>query len=312
MLLTIAFYLSKTTHYLKKNFNYFLDLLNQNQKNIELIIIDDDSDYNLFKTLKPLIENTNAKIKYFYLNETQGNAYAYNLATKYAHGKYIWYLGGHVELNLDASSLLFSVLEKDYDVISFNLNDNVNQNPSSVFDSLNKDILVGLWESVSNKIIALDFIRKNKLAFYNDKWYPALFIYDLFTKFNSWRNVNVNFISNNSGEVGYNVYDLLQQINELYIRFSNDDLLDLYKDELCYWITGICFHSFLKKIYEIYTININSKKQIKERTMIISHALSNAKKYLETHFANFENNLYVRKFKVNILKYYLKSKQGLN
>jgi len=89
MLLTIAFYLSKTTHYLKKNFNYFLDLLNQNQKNIELIIIDDASDYNLFKTLKPLIENTNTKIKYFYLNETQGNAYAYNLATKYAHGKYI-------------------------------------------------------------------------------------------------------------------------------------------------------------------------------------------------------------------------------
>lgn len=312
MLISIVYHISKNKKTLQKSLEGFLSLAKKYENDVELIIVDDASNYEVFKIAKGLIEEKQAKVKYFYLNENQGYSYTYNLALDYALGKYVWFVGSYVGINTDTINSLMDVLKKDHDVISFNLNEDVNQSRSQEHTELSSEMIINYWESIVNKIISKQFLIDNKISFEPNKWYSALFVFDLFTNFKKWRHLDLSYVNLFVQEhLSYNVYDLLQQIKILQDKFIDQNLYEKYKEEFNYWITGICLHTFIKKIYETHSINVNSKRQIQESNLIIMNALNNSKKYLDAYFYDFYSNDFIKKYENKILEYYLKSKQGI-
>lgn len=304
MLLSIIFHVSKNANHLQSNLEGFLDFVIKYPRMVEFILVDDASDSQVLRIVKQTIVPIKHHIKYIYLNHQLGHAYAYNLATKHAKGKYVWYTGSFNVLNKDLEDSLLKQVHEDFDVISFNLADDVNNATTSIHHQLSPEMIVNYWESISNKIINRNWLLENNISFANGKWFPAIFNFALFKSFRSWKHMDACLLANTKQDcVIYNIYDLLQQIKPLYQSFVNNNWKDLYYQELSYWATGICLHTFMRQIYKIYS-NEELNKLNKEQINIIQNACDNALKYLQTYFFDYASNKYVKKYKNRLFKYF--------
>ncbi|AJQ45216.1 hypothetical protein JM47_01020 [Ureaplasma diversum] len=307
MLLSILFHVSKNANHLQANLSGFLDFVLKHPKQVELILVDDASDSQVLRIVKQTIDPSKHKIKYIYLNHQLGHAYAYNLATKHARGKYVWYTGSFNVLNRDLEDSLLKQVHEDFDVISFNLADDVNKATTAVHTTFSPEMIINYWESISNKIINRAWLVANDISFAYGKWFPALFNFALFKNFKTWKHMDACLLANTKQDcVIYNIYDLLQQIKPLYQAFVNNSWKDVYNQELCYWATGICLHTFMRQIYKIYSNEDVDQIKDKEQLNIIQNACENALKYLQTYFSNYASNKYVKKYQNRLFKYFLK------
>ncbi|WP_051675885.1 glycosyltransferase [Ureaplasma canigenitalium] len=298
---------------LRKNLSLFFQAVAKNKKEIELILIDDASEQNVFKTISTVIDEYNINVRYVYVDQILGYGNAYNIGLQYSNADYVWFVATNHELNLDVLPVLLNALNDGYDIFSFNLNDEIADNESNLHLLLEKQMIVRYCRSISNKIIKKTFILEHNLSFNSVKWYPALYIFNLLTNFQSWRHLNINLLSRqNHSVLIYNIYDLLSQIKLLYALFEKYGLLEQYLDELCFWMTVICLYSFLNSIYESHAINFRNKYKLMEKKKVIQLAIENAVRYLQTYFPDFQNNKYVKLYKTKLLKYYIKAKQGLD
>ncbi len=167
-------------------------LINQTEKNIEIIIIDDKTPDNSLKIIDEY-KRIDPRIKLFRHKKNRGLGYARNTGIKKANGEYILFVDSddYIELNAvqslynEANNKKLDILEGDYK--------KVKPDKTAVYPEYNvKDIPDGneyiakaknLEGVCCNKLWKRDFVIKHQLAFPLDMFFEDnVFTYNAFLK----------------------------------------------------------------------------------------------------------------------------------
>jgi len=153
-------------------------LLSIDDKNIEIIFVDDGSSDNTVTALTEFKENSCIDVNVI-KQDNKGPGGARNTGLKAAKGKYIWFVDSDDDIKTEAISYIKSVASKNYDFVDFNYNSN-----SSIVNSM--ELEAGIYEEdrvtpellfynfglICTKVLNRDFLIKNEI------YYPEYCIYE--------------------------------------------------------------------------------------------------------------------------------------
>lgn len=178
-LVTISIPLFKCEEFLEK---CLLSVLNQTYKNIEVTLINDQTPDNSVEIAEKFIAKHQLQNwKIYHLEENSGLSIVRNRGIDTAQGKYLFFLDSDDVIPPDCIEIMVNIAEKEQlemvvgNTIMVNLSDgrerdffrvNPNQNMITNNEEVFRAFVNGQYASSSwNKLVLLDFIRKNQLYF---------------------------------------------------------------------------------------------------------------------------------------------------
>ena len=233
MNLTIVYHLNNFSNLLDKSFE---SLLNQSNKNFELIIIADGTSKAVQKYFVDIDLNKHFKsMKYIKISQKLGHAYANNLALKYVKTPYVFFTNACVIFDKDFTNNIIKKIDKeDADIFVFNaLNNETNKklDKNSCNINIQKNYCLFLGNS-NNKIISTKLIKDNNIEYTNFNHYTFLDTIKLFEhvkKIKKINSANIKVFSNESPT--YNIYDIIDQNNLIlgkeHIKFYKKNIDDI-------------------------------------------------------------------------------------
>ena len=189
--ISILLYVYNCENILKDSLDSLID---QSFNNFEIFCIDDESEDNSLEILEEYSKKDN-RIKYVSFKHL-GVFQAINQAITSIEGKYLYLMKPSTNLKFNALEILFKRAEKtNADMIITEINsqykndyydksdsiDQIKQNiDKDVFNHKDlKNLIFFIDPSLENKFYRLDFIKNNKLEFFEDLNYPEhLFFYN--------------------------------------------------------------------------------------------------------------------------------------
>ncbi len=279
---------------LKKTFS---SMKEQNYDDLEIIIVDDcehknkNSEYNIF--FNGILIHKNIKIITRMTNE--GNSSSWNIAKKYASGKYIWFFKeGQVFKNNDVLKTIFSnetIISKKPDIIDTDSILNKNESPdtnkclvaNNIYNiSTNKEVLVYMNMNINGKIFKLKTINENNINFRHDRNYDLLFIYILLFNAKNYIYLNISTTIMNDNNYKFSYLNLLKQWPHIFNYISTDSKFNIYNDEIIY--------SFVK--YTTFTyMNIIKNKRNK---ILTKKSIAWINKRIDRKLYLYINNKYIK------------------
>ena len=178
-LVTISIPLFKCEEFLEK---CLLSVLNQTYKNIEVTLINDQTPDNSVEIAEEFIAKHQLQNwRIYHLEENSGLSIVRNKGIDTAQGKYLFFLDSDDVITSDCIEIMVNIAEKEQlemvvgNTIMVNLSDgrerdffrvNPNQNMITNNEEVFRAFVNGQYASSSwNKLVLLDFIRKNQLYF---------------------------------------------------------------------------------------------------------------------------------------------------
>lgn len=178
-LVTISIPLFKCEEFIEK---CLLSVLNQTYKNIEVTLINDQTPDNSVEIAEKFIAKHQLQNwKIYHLEKNSGLSIVRNRGIDTAQGKYLFFLDSDDVITPDCIEIMVNIAEKEQlemvvgNTIMVNLSDgrerdffrvNPNQNMITNNEEVFRAFVNGQYASSSwNKLVLLDFIRKNQLYF---------------------------------------------------------------------------------------------------------------------------------------------------
>ena len=189
--ISILLYVYNCEGFLKDSLDSFID---QSFNDFEIFCIDDESEDNSLEILEEYSKKDD-RIKHISIKHS-GFSKAINQAINSAEGKYLYVMKPSTNLKYNALEILFKRAEKtNADMIFTEINYQYKNNYYDKSDSINqikqnitkdvfhhkdlKNLIFAIDPSLENKFYRLDFIKDNKLEFFEDLHYPEhLFFYN--------------------------------------------------------------------------------------------------------------------------------------
>ena len=160
-------------------------ILNQDYKNIEIILVDDGSPDNSAKIIDELAKKDNRIVCVH--KENGGVSSARNAGLKIATGEYVTFIDGDDWVEPNYVSYLLNLVEKNKCEIGMNKNnysnDNMNSSDREYVVSDEKAIewiyLGNIFVAVWNKIYSMPFLKKNNILFDEKIWYGEGMLFNI-------------------------------------------------------------------------------------------------------------------------------------
>lgn len=318
-----------------KYINKCLDsIINQTYTNLEILIIDDGSTDNSLDICNSYAKKDH-RIKVIH-QKNSGVSKARNIGLSFITGDYVMFIDADDWLELDACFLLIKeIISKKKDIIIYNFykeylnntikNDNYNEKIKTKNDiyKLQATILsssMNLFDTsikgmgfTWNKIIKVEFIRKNNIKFLLERkkavFEDVLFYYQLLENTNKVGFYNKYLyhyrILNTSATRGYNnqIMEINNEIFNTISLYQKKHKNDLYYYDSFYVriINNLCFS------FNIYLCNDNNKLSFKEKRNLIKNILT--QKYYKNAVKNVKFKYLTPKLKIYVML--IKTKQIL-
>lgn len=273
-------------HNTSKYLNTCLDsILKNDYKNIEIIVVEDNSDDDSLNILKAY-EKKYKNISLHHNNKTLGQSVSRNIGLAYAKGDYISFIDSDDYISYTMYfNMVNQIIKNDFpDVIETDLifvKDNHYYGKDLSFANTNKSDVINIKEdilnvspSVCNKLFRKDLI--DDYRFINTKWEDIAFTTNMYIKSNKIvRTFNKDYFYRKtlSGVSGINlrpntkiteIFDVCDDIMKYAIDMNK---LDLYYKELLI----ICFSAILKRVEEVDYWDIEESKKEDTRNMMYKY-----------------------------------------
>ena len=245
----------------KKNYNLddCLDAIaRQVDKNFNLVFIFNNcgqSERDIFNKYKFIGFN---KVDYVFTSENISDSYLNEYIIKNnIQTKYEYYINSSALLTTDFVSTINSFLneQNSVDIISFFASPNIYFKEKYIkVESLSDDFCNQPLIFYDNKIISIEYLKKNNICDTLFKYYPTLFYIKLIKHSPNWyllgrQMCKFVYLTNSKN----NIIDLFDQCEEINDLINNDDYYKKHYDEIEY----ICVVTLL--IVFLYSFYINNK-----------------------------------------------------
>ncbi len=269
-------------------------LVNQTLKDIEIIVVDDDSPDNSKSIIEKYVKKYPNKVRYFH-KENGGQGSARNLGLKKAKGEYIAYVDSDDYIDLEMMEKLYNkAIEDDSDIVICGNREvnasgkELNINYASTYNNPIIDLLYGNM-AVWNKLYKRNIL--NNLFFREKLWYEDLdFTTKLILSTNKISFVNeplYNYVVRSGSTMNNTNYqrnlELLDAFDEIIKYFKNRKTYNENYDELEF----IAF-------YHIYIMGIGRIISIKAPMKNKKGIINAYKKYMNDNFKTYRKNKYIK------------------
>ncbi len=268
-----------------------LSLLNQTYKDIEIVIIDDNSSDDTTKIITPL-EKENKNITYIKLSKNKGVSNARNVGLQKSSGKYILFLDADdwIESNY-ISIMLTEILKENSDIAIGSVKNEYNNFISSNMRyfyattmSINAEYALKLLSRsiqnnfyitpmVGSKLFKKEFIVKNNLSFFGKNYEDDIFTFISFTM-----NPKIVIVSNAIQHYRQNYNSLthtfdISKIDDLITAFQ--EIKKILIEQKKYRKFKHEYSSFFEKCFlSTYSSMVEMKMSDKEKKEYIYYFLS--------------------------------------
>lgn len=276
-------------------------LLNQTKKEIEIIVIDDGSTDNTLNILNEYKKNNPNKI-HVVSQENQGLSITRNNGIKLSTGKYILFVDGDDEIDINLLKNLWDKLEEfPYDVIAFNVeviypNKKIIVNPGITSDIKNfnldskKKFLTDMYCMACNKIYKKDLFKDNTLLFTPNTWFEdVLLMHKLIPNITSLGYLDFPGYKyyQRENSITYTYSDKLKDINfvleKILEYYKKNDLYSIYKSELEYIYVRYMFATYIKRLAKT-----KNKQKFNDGILYSLNCVNKT-------FPNYKKNIYINK-----------------
>ena len=276
-------------------------LLNQTKKEIEIIVIDDGSTDNTLNILNEYKKNNPSKI-HVVSQENQGLSITRNNGIKLSTGKYILFVDGDDEIDINLLKNLWDKLEEiPYDVIAFNVeviypNKKIIVNPGITSDIKNfnldskKKFLTDMYCMACNKIYKKDLFKDNTLLFTPNTWFEdVLLMHKLIPNITSLGYLDFPGYKyyQRENSITYTYSDKLKDINfvleKILEYYKKNDLYSIYKSELEYIYVRYMFATYIKRLAKT-----KNKQKFNDGILYSLNCVNKT-------FPNYKENIYINK-----------------
>ena len=276
-------------------------LLNQTKKEIEIIVIDDGSTDNTLNILNEYKKNNPSKI-HVVSQENQGLSITRNNGIKLSTGKYILFVDGDDEIDINLLKNLWDKLEEfPYDVIAFKVeviypNKKIIVNPGITSDIKNfnldskKKFLTDMYCMACNKIYKKDLFKDNTLLFTPNTWFEdVLLMHKLIPNLTSLGYLDFPGYKyyQRENSITYTYSDKLKDINfvleKILEYYKKNDLYSIYKSELEYIYVRYMFATYIKRLAKT-----KNKQKFNDGILYSLNCVNKT-------FPNYKKNIYINK-----------------
>ncbi len=276
-------------------------LVNQTLKDIEIIVVNDESPDNSQLIIDKYKKNYPDKIISIKQKNT-GQGVARNNALKKASGEYITYVDSDDWIDLDAYAHLYKVAKKkDADIVIFgnkvvSMEGNIiSEDFPVIYDDKKFNILFGKL-CVWNKIYKREIIQKSKVEFLPKLWYEDV-NFSMRIMFENYKTEIVNECyynyllrpgsTMNNSNVMRNL-EIIDIFKHTIKSLKDSEKYDSNYDEIEYLAV---FNAYLCAIIRV--INCQADKKVK------LEVINELKKFTFTEFPNFSKNIFLKKLTFN-------------
>lgn len=239
MKLTIIYHLYEKIENLKDSLD---SLYNQDNKNFEIIFIDDNMSDDVYKIFSKY-DVSSKKIKVISIPENYGRSYTYNLGLTQANGEYVYFTESRCIFKPNFVSTICDIVSKtNYDFVSFG-NESSNNERTFDFHEYNYQndktpaFIVNTKLSIKDKVFRTKFLNDSKIKFIEFKNFYPLYLFEIFEncktayfsdeKLINWKPTKMGSAYN------YNLYDILESALILYTKIDesqiDEDKKEAYK-----------------------------------------------------------------------------------
>ena len=291
-------------------FSCLNSLVNQTKKEIEIIAINDGSTDNTLNILNDYEKKYPDKIRVI-SQENQGLSLARNTGIKLCNGKYIAFVDGDDEIDLNLFDKLWKkVLEFNYDIIAFNVelvypnrklivNAGISSDIKDFSLDDKKHFFTNMYCMACNKLYKKNLFENEDLLFTPNTWFEdVLLIHKLIPNLTSIGYIDFPgykyYQRENSITYTYNekLYDILNIWDGIIKYYKENNIFNEYKNELEFSTIRYSFATFIKRL---------AKTKNKETFKLgVERAISN----VNALFPNYKKNIYLKSFSPKI--FYLK------
>ena len=274
-------------------------LVNQTLKDIEIIVVNDESPDNSEK----IINEYTKKYKNIraFSKKNSGLSDTRNFGIKHAKGEYITFVDSDDWVKVDMYEKMYAkAKEKDYDIVASDINYVYPDHEESVYTDPKSDttdirsVFINLYPTVCTKIFKRELFIKNNLKFKSGIWYEDVeMMYKMLPYIKSIGVIHEPFYQYLQREksitstVSPKIYDYIHNFNGLVDYYKDRNLYDKYYKELEYAYVRYIYATFIKTC-------LGYDK--KEYLIAVDDAIKNVHEY----FPKYRRN-----------KYFYKSKKGL-
>lgn len=301
-LVTISIPIYKCEEFLEK---CLLSVLNQTYKNLEVTLINDQTPDNSVEIAEKFITEHQLKNwKIYHLEENLGLSVVRNKGIDTAQGKYLFFLDSDDVITPDCIEIMVNIAEKEQlemvvgNTIMVNLSDgrerdffrvNPNQNTITNNEEVFRAFVNGQYASSSwNKLVLLDFIRKNQLYFTR-----GLFAQDELQSFQTALVLNrLGFVSFDKTTLYYYLHSKSVIHNRNRKHFDNwativSYIYDSYKNEKNIERKRLIQKQLIN--YKTMTLQMNWKAQENDELWLYSYNLYQQTKDVNLSFFDYFN-----------------------
>jgi glycosyltransferase involved in cell wall biosynthesis len=251
MNLAIIYHAYSNTLNLDKSLN---SLLQQTDKNFELILCNDGATEQVTTILKKIPFTKLAKLFYWHSNQNVGHAITFNNVVTTTTAKYVYYMGSNITLNVDFVKSINSLIEqyKNADMFMFTANENTTISVKK-FTSINSDLKFFISQSMKRSILSTSLLRENHIELEKNRYMPLLFMYQIFSKLNSCILIDKKLASFTKVQsYSYNLYDIFEANKILFDRYQKTTFFKKNQTIIKNLIILSIFRFFLVRVYESY------------------------------------------------------------
>lgn len=290
MKISLIYHVYKDHTHLKESLD---SIMNQTDKNYELILICDSPDENIYEIIDTYDFEKNNEVKIIKFMENFGKSFTYNFALDKVSGDYVYFAESRSVLEPNFVSKILEVIDgKDkYDYINFlsskNIISELENKEINKFDEDNLYFnIVNCKLTIKDKVFKKSFLIENKIEFIQYKTFHSLFMFNVFQNFEYGYFLNEHLITwKRNPKLGYeyNLYNVLESA-EILSNILNNEVNDDNKREVFRtWIPIMILYEFVKKMYLSYP---NNEK-------IVVKSIYNAMDLIERIEPNYKKNKYL-------------------
>ena len=282
MNLTIVYHLNNYSNSLDKSFE---GLMNQNNKNFEIIIIADGTSKTVQKFFIDIDLNKHFKsVKYIKISQKLGHGYSNNLALKYVKTPYVFFTNAcFVYSKTFTDDIIKTIDNENADIFVFNTSNSENNkrlDKNSCSFNIQKTYSL-LLDNTNNKIISTKFIKDNNIQFTNFNHYTFLDTIKLFKRAEKIKKINCKIIKVYSNDnLTYNIYDIIDQ-NNLILGKEHIEFYKKNIDDINYMMIRNALFVFLLRIA------IQEKWKFNR---VFRNAYDYAVEWIKTYIPNWKEN----------------------
>lgn len=273
-------------------------LVNQTLKELEIIVIDDESPDNSSKIIADYVKKYPQKIKSF-RKENGGQGSARNMGLKYAQGEYIAFVDSDDFVNLDMFLKMYDIAKKDGSDIVICGNNNISLDgkivgveKAKLFTDTTLSILFGkmaVWNKIYRKEIlkGIDF-RSN--CWYEDFDYSAKILLN---------NYQISFTDDALYNYLIRPGSTMNNSNiakNLDILLAFDEILKYFKDKMNDDIYAKLEFLAIYHIYIASTSRVILAQDNKKNKIAI---INKFRDYMYNNFPNYQDNFYLQYMSLN-------------